>query len=146
MQVAFTGMAFAGEALARHEGKAIFAPYAMPGDVAEVEIAEDRGRFARARVVQLLQPAPARIVPRCKHFGVCGGCHWQHVPYALQLEYKAQIVREQLSRIGGLAAPTVRPTIGAREPWHYRNNIQFHVAPDGRLGFMAAKSNRVVPI
>jgi 23S rRNA (uracil1939-C5)-methyltransferase len=146
MQVAFTGMAFGGEAITRHEGKAIFAPYAMPGDVAEVEITEERGRFARARIVRLLRPAPARIVPRCKHFGVCGGCHWQHVPYALQLEYKTQIVREQLSRIGALAAPNVLPAIGALEPWHYRNNIQFHVAPDGRLGFMAARSNRVVPI
>jgi 23S rRNA (uracil1939-C5)-methyltransferase len=146
MIVNFQSMAFGGEAIARDNGKAIFALYAMPGDVAEVELTEDKGRFARARIVRLITPAAERITPRCKHFGVCGGCHWQHIPYALQLEYKAQIVREQLQRIGGLNNPPVLPAMGADEPWHYRNNIQFHIAPNGRLGFMAAKSNRVIPI
>ncbi len=146
MRVTFTGIAFGGEAIARAEGKAIFTLYAMPGDVAEVEITEDKGRFARARLAQLITPAPERITPPCKHFGVCGGCHWQHVAYEMQLEYKSQIVREQLQRLGGIAEPPVKPTIGMGEPWHYRNNIQFHVAPNGKLGFMAIKSNRVIPI
>ncbi|MEP7198617.1 MAG: 23S rRNA (uracil(1939)-C(5))-methyltransferase RlmD [Chloroflexota bacterium] len=146
MRVTFDSMVFGGEALARHDGKAIFVPFAMPGDEAEITIVADRGRFARARITRLITPASARIAPRCKHFGVCGGCQWQHVPYDLQLQYKTQIVREQLTRIGGLSEPLVHPTIGADEPWHYRNHIQFHVADDGRLGFMAAKTNTVVPI
>ena len=139
-------MAFGGEAIARHEGRAIFVPFAMPGDDAEIEIVEDRGRFARGRIARLLIPAPERIAPRCKHFGAGGGCHYQHMPYALQLETKTQIVRDQLARIGGIPDAPVRPAIGADEPWHYRNHIQFHVAPDGRLGFMAARTNAVVPI
>ncbi len=146
MRVTFISMAFGGEAVARHEGKAIFVPVAMPGDEAEIEIVEDKGRFARGRMVKLIKPAPERITPRCKHFGVCGGCQWQHVPYPLQLEYKTQLVREQLTRIGGLSDPVVHPTIGADDPWHYRNHIQFHVDDEGRLGFMAAKSNQVIPI
>jgi 23S rRNA (uracil1939-C5)-methyltransferase len=118
----------------------------MPGDVADVEIVEDRGRFARGRITRLITPAAERVIARCKHFGICGGCHWQHIPYALQLQYKSQIVRELLTRIGGLPEPRVHPAIGAEDPWHYRNNIQFHVNREGRLGFMAAKSNFVVPI
>jgi len=142
----FTGIAFGGEAIARHEGKAIFVPFAMPGDVAEVEIVEDRGRFARGRIAQLITPAAERVIPRCKHFGICGGCHWQHIPYALQLRYKSQIVREQLARIGGVREPLVYPAIGADDPWHYRNHVQFHLSREGRLGFMATKTNSVVPI
>ena len=117
MRVTFSAMAFGGEAIARHEGKAIFVPLAMPGDEAEIEIVEDRGRFARGRLVQLIRPAPERVIPRCKHFGVCGGCHWQHVDYAQQLAYKTRIVREQLQRIGGLRDPLVHPTIGPDEPF-----------------------------
>ncbi len=139
-------MAFGGDAVARPEGKAIFVSLAMPGDVAEIEIVEDRGRFARGRIVRLIEPAPERIAPRCKHFGVCGGCHWQHIAYRKQLEYKTQIVREQLQRIGGLSDPLVHPTISMDEPWHYRNNTQFHLTRDGRLGYMALKSHAVIPI
>jgi 23S rRNA (uracil1939-C5)-methyltransferase len=139
-------MAFGGEAIARHEGKAIFVPLAMPGDEAEIEIVEDRGRFARGRLVELIRPAPERVIPRCKHFGVCGGCHWQHVDYAQQLTYKTQIVGEQLQRIGGLRDPLVHPTIGPDEPWHYRNHTQFHLTRDGRLGYMALRSHDVIPI
>lgn len=139
-------MAFGGEAIARHEGRAIFVPFAVPGDDAEIEIVEDRGRFARGRLVNLITPAPERIAPRCKYFGACGGCHYQHMPYAQQLETKTQIVRDQLARIGGIADAQVHATIGADDPWHYRNHIQFHVAPDGKLGFMAARTNEVVPV
>ena len=146
MRVTFSAMAFGGEAIARHEGKAIFVPLAMPGDEAEIEIVEDRGRFARGRLVQLIRPAPERVLPRCKHFGVCGGCHWQHVDYAQQLAYKTRIVREQLQRIGGLRDPLVHPTIGPDEPWHYRNHTQFHLTRNGRLGYMALRSHDVIPI
>ena len=146
MRVTFSAMAFGGEAIARHEGKAIFVPLTMPGDEAEIEIVEDRGRFARGRLVELIRPAPERVIPRCKHFGVCGGCHWQHVDYAQQLAYKTRIVREQLQRIGGLRDPLVHPTIGPDEPWHYRNHTQFHLTRDGRLGYMALRSHDVIPI
>ena len=146
MKLQFASIAFGGEAIARHEGKAIFVPFAMPGDVAEVEIVEDRGRFARGRITQLISPATERVIPRCKHFGACGGCHWQHIPYALQLQYKSQIVRDQLARIGGIHEPLVYPAIGADDPWHYRNHIQFHLSRERRLGFMSAKTNFVVPI
>jgi 23S rRNA (uracil1939-C5)-methyltransferase len=146
MQVTFETIVFGGDALARHNGKPIFVPFAMPGDVAEVEIVEDKVRFARGRITQLITPAPQRIAPRCKHFGVCGGCQWQHIPYELQLQYKTQIVREQLIRIGGLTDPLVHPIIPAPNPWHYRNHIQFHTDDTGRLGFMATKTNTVIPI
>ena len=146
MQVTFETIVFGGDALARHAGKPIFTPFAMPGDVAEIEIVADKGRVARGRITQLITPAPQRVAPRCKHFGSCGGCQWQHIPYDLQLQYKTQIVREQLMRIGGLAEPLVHPIIPAPDPWHYRNHIQFHTDAQGRLGFMAARTNAVIPI
>ncbi|MBI3732470.1 MAG: class I SAM-dependent RNA methyltransferase [Chloroflexi bacterium] len=146
MRLTFTSIAFGGEAVARHEGKAVFVPFAMPGDEAEVELVADHGRFARGRITRLPTPAPERVAPRCKHFGACGGCHWQHIPYALQLQYKTQIVREQLTRLGGLSDPPVRPALGADSPWHYRNHIQFHVDRQGRMGFMAARSHQIIAI
>jgi 23S rRNA (uracil1939-C5)-methyltransferase len=146
MQVTFEHVVFGGDALARHNGQPIFVPFAMPNDVAEIEIVEDKGRFARGRITQLITPSPQRITPRCKHFSVCGGCQWQHIPYALQLQYKTAIVQEQLTRIGGLTDPLVHPTIPAPNPWRYRNHIQFHTDDEGRLGFMAAKTNTVIPI
>ena len=146
MRVIFSGMAFGGDAVARHEGKAIFVPLALPGDEAEIELSEERERFARGRITHLLAPGPGRVMPRCKHFGVCGGCHWQHIAYDRQLEFKTQIVREQLQRLGGLSDPLVHATIGMDEPWHYRNNTQFHLTGDGRLGYMALRSHQVIPI
>ena len=141
-----TAMAHGGEAIGRHEGKVIFVPYAIPGEEVLVEIVEERRRYARARLVEVLLPSPHRVKPPCLHFGRCGGCHWQHIAYRAQLDYKRQILCDQLARIGGLPEAPVRPTIPSPSPWHYRNHIQFSVAEDGRLGFLAARSHRVVPI
>jgi 23S rRNA (uracil1939-C5)-methyltransferase len=141
-----TAMAATGEAVGRHQNKVVFVPFGMPGDRVRVRVVDDRKRFARAEIIEVLQPAPGRVSPPCQHFGVCGGCQWQHVDYALQLEYKQKIVVEQLSRLGGLDHPPVEPTIGMSEPWAYRNHVQFAVTKEGRLGFMAARSHDIVPI
>jgi len=157
INVQLTDMAHGGEAIGRHEGKAIFVPYGIPGELVRVELVQDKSRFARARLLEVLAASPQRVQPPCPHFGLCGGCHWQHVAYAAQLEYKRAIVRAQLQRIAGLSDPVVHPTLGMAEPWHYRNYVQFSVsdceAPpkrsgggSGQLGFMAANSHRVIPI
>jgi 23S rRNA (uracil1939-C5)-methyltransferase len=139
-------MAYGGEAVGRFEGKAIFVPYTIPGETVRVQVVADKGRFARARLLDVLTPSPHRVPPPCRHFGDCGGCHWQHVEYQAQLEYKRSIVLSQLQRIAGLGDAPVRPTLGMESPWHYRNHVQFGVGENGGLGFMIAGSHRVVPI
>jgi 23S rRNA (uracil1939-C5)-methyltransferase len=135
-------------ALGRHEGRAVFVPYALPGETVRAEIVEDKGRYANARLVEVLEPSPDRVEPPCPYFGAdgCGGCQWQHADYQAQLRFKAEIVADQLARIGKIADPTVRPAIPDPSGWAYRNHAQFHPAPGGALGFQAAASNRTVAI
>jgi len=143
-----TGIAHGGTALGRHEGRVIFVPYALPGETARVEITQDKGRFAFARLVELLEPAPDRVAPACPYFGPagCGGCQWQHVDYQAQLRLKVEIVADQLTRIGKIAAPLVRPTLPDSSGWAYRNHAQLHPVPNGGLGFQAASGDEVIPI
>jgi 23S rRNA (uracil1939-C5)-methyltransferase len=146
VSIDLTSMAHGGEAVGRHEGKAVFVPFGIPGESVRVEITQDKGRFARARLLEVLSGSAERVVPPCSYFGACGGCHFQHVSYAAQLEYKRSIVQTQMERIAGLSEAVVLPTLGMSDPWHYRNHVQFHVSDTGRLGFMAAGSHDVVPI
>ena len=147
-ELLLTSIAHGGAALGRHEGRVIFVPYALPGEMARVEVTEDKGRYAFARPVEVLQPSPDRIDPPCPYFGDsgCGGCQWQHIDYEAQLRFKAEIVADQLGRIGGIADPPVHPTLPDPSGWAYRNHAQLHPAPKGGLGFQAASANRVVPI
>jgi 23S rRNA (uracil1939-C5)-methyltransferase len=135
-----------GAALGRHEGRAIFVPYALPGETARVEITEDKSRYAFARLVEMVKPSPDRIEPPCRHFGYCGGCQWQHASYPAQLQYKTEIVADQLTRIGKIADPTVHAALPDVSSWAYRNHAQFHPAKGGNLGFQAASSNRTIVI
>jgi 23S rRNA (uracil1939-C5)-methyltransferase len=143
-------MTYGGEAIGRLDGKAIFVRGGIAGEKVQAQVIEDRGHFARATVVNVLDPSPDRVQPRCPHFGFearsCGGCHWQHMDYAAQLHWKTEIVREQLRRIGRLPDAPVRATIPSPDVWAYRNHAQFSITPDGRPGFQAARSNRVIPI
>ena len=147
IELRLTDMAHGGEALGRYEGKVIFVPYAIPDEEALVEITEDKGSYARARLVEVLSPSPHRVDPPCPHFGPerCGGCQWQHIAYPAQLEFKAAVVRDQLARLGRLPDVPVKPTIPSASPWHYRNHVQFTVDNDGRLGFVATDGRRVEP-
>ena len=146
IQLTLTAMAHGGAALGRHEGRVIFVAGAIPGETVRAEISEDKERFARARVVEILVPSPHRVTPRCPHVPECGGCQWQHVAYAHQLALKTDVVRDQLARIAGIANPPVHPTIPAPSPWGYRNRVTFSVGDDDQLGFQRAASHDIVPI
>ena len=146
IRLQLTGMAHGGEALGRHEGKVIFVLYALPGEEVLVEIVQDKDRYARARLLEVVRPSPDRLEPRCPHFGTCGGCQWQHVAYEAQLRFKEQVLRDQLERIGGISKPPLKPSLGAHDPWFYRNHAQFHLNEEGRLGFFAFRGREVVPI
>jgi 23S rRNA (uracil1939-C5)-methyltransferase len=142
--VRFSGFAYGGEAFGRlADGRAVFTPFVMPGELARVQVVEDKRGFARARLVEVIEPSPERISPRCTHFAVCGGCHYQHIPYVLQLSAKQAIVRDQLERIGGLTAPNVLSAVASPREYYYRNHVQFHLNPEGKLGFHIWHSDEV---
>jgi 23S rRNA (uracil1939-C5)-methyltransferase len=137
IEVQLTGWAYGGEALGRAEdGRMVFAPFSIPGERVRGTLIEDRSRWARMSPREWLERSPDRIEPRCEHFGVCGGCHYQQIAYPQQLQVKAAIVKEQLQRIGGFSEPLVMETIASPQPWEYRNHMRFQVLPSGKLGFM----------
>jgi 23S rRNA (uracil1939-C5)-methyltransferase len=146
LEVQVSDMAHGGDAVARHEGKVVFVPYALPGEKVLVEITEDKASYSRGRVVQVLTPSPDRVEPRCPHHGTCGGCQWQHIAYERQLSLREEVLRSQLKRIAHLPEVPVRPTVGASDPWCYRNHVQLHVDPEGKLGFMGLDGWSVIPI
>ena len=119
-----SGYAAEGKALARVEGKVIFIEGAVPGDIADVFIIKNKKDWAEGKVVKIKEQSKERVEPFCKHFGICGGCKWQMLPYEKQLEYKEQEVRDVLKRIGKIDT-SVLPIIGSEKTIHYRNKIEF---------------------
>lgn len=146
-EVTPTKFTYGGEVLARlPDGRAVFIPYALPQEKVRIRLTEDKKRYARAELLEVLDPAPERITPKCPHFTKCGGCHYQHIPYDKQCQAKKKILQDQLQRIGKLSNPPVHDTIPSPNPWHYRNHVQFHLSPNGKLGFKAFRSEQVFPI
>ncbi len=142
-EVKIDNLAYGGDAIGRlADGRVVFVPYVIPGEVVRVKVAEDKAHHARAELVEVVKPSSHRLTPRCRHFTICGGCHYQHMDYALQLNAKAHILKEQLGRIGGLIDIPEIEVLAAPEPWFYRNHIQFHITQEGRLGFQKARSNQ----
>lgn len=144
MRVTIEKLIHGGNGLATHEGRKLFVPFSAPGDVLEVELTAEHAGFAEARIVEVMQPSPSRVLPRCPVFGSCGGCQWQHISYEEQLAAKRAIVIEQLQRLGGIAAPEVLETLPSPNPWNYRNRIQLHVDAAGRVGYYRPRSREVV--
>jgi len=136
-----------GEALGRGGGRIVAVPYAAPGDQATVEITEPDRKPARGRLVALREPAAGAGEPLCPHFGDCGGCQWQHLDYAVQLEQKTRLVREALGP--GLPDLPVEPAVGWGPPWGYRSLLEAAAAAPSQspaLGFYAWGSDRVIDI
>lgn len=126
------------------DSQRIFVPYSAPGDVLEIEIAEERGGALFANIVKIIKPASCRVNPPCPVFGKCGGCQWQHISYEAQLFWKRAILIETLERIGKIESPNVLDTIPSPAQWNYRNRIQLHVDSQGRVGYYRPRSKEVV--
>ncbi len=135
-----------GSVRAEYEGRTVFVDYGMPGERVVAEIDVERPHALFGRVVQVLEAAPGRVEAPCEYFGECGGCQWQHVAYARQLEFKRDLVREQLQRTGGFEEPAVAPTLGAENPWGYRNHVRFTAKPRGEIGFVRRGTHRFLRI
>lgn len=144
MNIKIEKLVAGGGGLGFLEGKPIFVPFSAPGDVLDVEITADHGNYAEAKIVSIIEGASCRVTPRCKVFGECGGCQWQHISYEAQLEWKCEIVKEALRRIAKIAEPQVEETIASPKEWNWRNRIQLHVNSKGRVGFYKPKSKNVV--
>ena len=120
-----TDYAAEGKALARIDGKVIFIAGAVPGDVADVMLTKNKKDWAEGRVLKIKTASAERVTPFCKHFGICGGCKWQMLPYPKQLQYKQQEAEQNLRRIGKVDLPEILPIIGADDTVHYRNKLEF---------------------
>ena len=114
-----------GNAVARYDNRVVFIPYAAPGDLVDVQVFRKRSSYMEARIVALHKPSEYRIEPRCMHFGLCGGCRWQHMTYQAQLTFKQKQVADAFSRIGHLKFPEIKPILGSTKEFYYRNKLEF---------------------
>jgi len=117
--------AFEGRTIGRHEGFVVFVDGAVPGDSVKVRLLKVKKSYAEAKVMSVERPSPHRVAPKCRHFGPCGGCKWQHVDYRLQLKFKQQHVVDAFERIGGFPSPNVLPIIGSDDVFFYRNKMEY---------------------
>ena len=120
-----TGVAAEGKSLARWNDLVVFIPYGAPGDVADVQITRKKHSYAEGRIVRMVKPSEMRVEPFCAHFGTCGGCKWQHLPYEAQLRYKQQQVVDAMERIAKVEIPPINPILGSANTTHYRNKLEF---------------------
>lgn len=144
-----TDMAYGGAAIGRDgRNRVIFVPYGVPDETVQVEIIQDKGGYAHARLQRVVQPSPDRLLPVCPHFGVCSGCHWQQISYQRQLALKERVLRDQLERIGKikLQETALLPIIANPEPYHYQMELTLSPTSDGQMGLWSAVQQQVVPI
>ena len=124
-KVKITDIGAEGNALARVDNLVVFVPMLIPGDIVDIKVIRKRKKYLEGRVVKFHQYSPDRIEPLCIHFGICGGCKWQHLPYNLQLKYKGKQVRDNLIRIGKIDIPEINPIIGSSGIFLYRNKLEY---------------------
>src|SRR5437899_2851000 len=138
-------IAFGGKGVGRAQGKAVFVPYTIEGEIVSAEVVREKKQFAQAELVEVKDISPARVTPQCPYFGRCGGCAYQHISYEHQLAIKWRQVRDALQRIGKLKDVPMRPIIPSPRQYGYRNRITVH-AQDGVIGFFQRDSHRLLDI
>jgi 23S rRNA (uracil1939-C5)-methyltransferase len=158
MDITIEKLIYGGDGLAHHDGATVFVPFVLPAERISAAPVEQKKKFLRARVDRIIEPSPERIPARCPHFGECGGCHYQHIPYEAQLRYKTEILRETLRRLGHInwAGDIVTH---ASPPFGYRNRAQWKIRPaaknapgterDSRelsIGYFRAQSMALCPV
>ena len=147
VELELNDLAHGGDAVGRYEGRAVFVPGGLPGELVRARLMRERSNYARATLIEVLRESADRVEPRYPSLSESGGFQWQHLAYPAQLEWKSRIVRQLLMRIGKFPDPHTRPTLGmptTGDPWRYRTVAQFAVAPDGAIGFRRAESHDVL--
>ena len=142
--VEITGVAAEGKSIARVDDMVVFIPYGAPGDVVNIKLDKKKRSYAEAHIVDMVKPSPDRVTPACEHFGVCGGCKWQHIPYESQLRYKRDQVVDALTRIAKVEIPDVNPTLGSKETFCYRNKLEYTFSCKCWITFEDLRSGREI--
>jgi 23S rRNA (uracil1939-C5)-methyltransferase len=124
-KVLITGIAAEGKAVARHNDLVIFIPFVVPGDVVDIQLTRKKNSYAEGKAVRFHEYSPQRAEAFCEHYGVCGGCKWQILPYLEQIRYKQQQVVDNLTRIGKIELPEITPILGSEKTRFYRNKLEF---------------------
>ena len=124
-KVEIEAVAAEGKCVAHVNDMVVFVPFVVPGDVVDLQVRKKRHSYCEATVVRMVQPSPIRVAPKCEHFGICGGCKWQNLPYKEQLTAKQQQVIDQLTRIGKVELPEISPILGSEKTEEYRNKLEF---------------------
>jgi len=157
MRVQIEKLVYGGEGLAHADGEAVFVPFVLPGEEVEIEAGERKKKFVRGRLTRVVTASPERVDAQCPHFGVCGGCDYQHISYEAQLHYKEQILRETLWRLGRIDWKGAI-TVHASPPWQYRNRAQWKIRPlsgdraspsvtePAAIGYFRAGSSTLCPV
>jgi 23S rRNA (uracil1939-C5)-methyltransferase len=152
MEVKIEKLVYGGDGLAHHEGQTVFVPLVLPGELVSISPAEQKKKFVRGRLERVVEAAPERVAAPCPYFGVCGGCHYQHIPYDAQLRYKTEILRETLGRIGRVRWDGPIET-HASPPFGYRNRTQWKIrtaqegsAASAGVGYFEAGSTRLCAV
>ena len=146
--IEMSSMAHGGSALGRHDGRVVFIPYTIPGEIVQARLTEERGRIAFAEGVRLEDASADRVFPRCPHFGPgrCGRCQWQHIDYAAQLLLKQDVLADQLARIGGFDDLNIHTVIPSPQQWRYNYHMTLYTNEQGQPGFMNTQPGIVMPI
>lgn len=147
IRVVLDTYAYGGESIGRlPDGRAIFIPYTLVDEHVQAKLVEQKRGYTRGELIRIDKESPSRVEPRCTHFMACGGCHYQHMSYEVQLQAKRVILGDQLRRIGGVHEPDVEAVIPSPKIWNYRNHVKFHLTSKSELGFMRGRSDIVIPI
>lgn len=142
--VEITGVAAEGNAIARVDDYVVFVPYGAPGDVVDIKLDRKKHSYAEGHIERLVRPSALRQEPRCGHFGTCGGCRWQHLPYEVQLANKQQQVVDALTRIAKVELPEISPILGSANIWGYRNKMEYTFSNKRWLSWEQMRSGEMV--
>jgi len=143
--IEITDVAAEGNSLARINDKVIFIPFGAPGDIVDVKIDRSRKSYSEGHIERMIKHSNIRETPKCRHFGVCGGCRWQHLPYSVQLELKQRQVKDAIERIAKVELPEISPIIGSEEIWAYRNKMEYTFSNKKWLTFDQLRSGEEFP-
>lgn len=148
-ELEITSLVHGGRGIGHCDGKAVFVPLTMPGDLVNCRVIKSKRRYAEAELVEVVQPSPLRRQPPCPFFGACGGCQWQHLPYIEQLRWKERTFSDLMTRNHIVAEERIKPIVQAPDEWSYRNRVQLkcHFTAEGlAIGFFRHGSHSVVDI
>lgn len=143
--IEITDVAAEGNAIARVDNMVVFIPYGAPGDVADIKIDRKKHSYAEGHIDRLVTPSAIRVEPRCEHFGTCGGCRWQHLPYQFQIEAKQRQVKDALDRIAKIEYPGIMPILGSNSIYGYRNKMEYTFSNKCWLTFEQMRSGEEFP-